>query len=170
MDQITLGNNAEITKEKLSLFVACGKYYINANQANKSLLWICIDSLLELGTKKLKKIERERDFVRMKFCKKTGSKHIEYDKRGSYQFTEEDNKKVLEEFDRIDSETLEFPTMIVPKGEYPVKGLSYDLRQAFKGIVIPANEYDVSDPNFQALLDEENKIVAAELEEESNDD
>jgi hypothetical protein len=159
----------EITKEKLNLFVICAKHYVNANITRKSMLWINADTLLPIAVKKLKKVERERDLVRMKYGKKTSTKHIEFDKKGNYQFTEDDNKKVLDEFDRIDSETVEMPIMIVPTGEYPQKGLSYDIRSAFKGILIPENEYDTQNPDLQKLLDEENARVEQEDEEENQE-
>ncbi len=155
----------QITKEKLNKFAAGGKFYISKNMAKKSVLWINVDSLLELATKKLKKVEREKELVRMKYCKKTASKHIEYSKTNQYQFTEDDNVKVLDEFDRIDAELVDFPQMIVTKGEYPEKGMTYDIRDAFKGIVIAENEYDVNNPELKALLEAENERVEAEEEE-----
>lgn len=159
----------EITKEKVNKFVIAGKHYINANIAKKSVLWINVDILLEMYVKKLKGIERDRDYVRMKFCKKTGTKHIEMTKYNGYQFTEEDNKKVLTEFDRIDSELVDMPIQIVPKGEYPEKGLSYDIRDAFRGIVIPALEYDVKFEGLKGLLEKENERISEEeeIEEEA---
>lgn len=155
----------QITKEKLNLFVVVAKHYVNTMQSKKSALWVACNALLELGLKKLKKIEREKDLVRMKFCKKTASKHIEFDKKGNYQFTEEDNIKVLTEFDRIDAELVEFPTMIVPKGEYPQLGLSWDIRNGFNGIVLDPNEYNINDPDLKKMLEEENVRVSAEEEE-----
>lgn len=153
----------EITKEKVNKFVVAGKFYINANIAKKSVLWVNVDTLLETYIDKLKKIDRERDYVRMKFCKKTNTQHIEFTKNGSYQFKEDDNKKVLDEFDRIDKELVEMPILIVPKGQYPEKGLSYDIRDAFKGIVIPTDEYPEK-KELAKLLELENARIEEEEE------
>lgn len=153
----------KISKEKLNKFVVCAKHYVSANLASKSILWINCDTLLEIAIKKLKKVDREKELVRMKYCKKTATKHIDMTKDGKFQFTEEDNKKVLDEFDRIDGEEIEMPCMIV--SEFPEKGLTYDIRDAFKGIVIPDNKYDVANPELAKMLDEENARVEQEVEE-----
>lgn len=125
-----------ITKEQLNLFVLCGKHYVNNFKDKPSLLYNAIEELLEPAIKRLKKVERQKELVRMRLCKKTSSKHIEQDKNGRYQFTEEDHAKLLEELDAIDEQMVEMPTQIVPKGEYPEDGLSYDVKHAFKGLVI----------------------------------
>lgn len=158
----------KITKEQLNIFVVCAKHYISANISKKSQLWINLDNLLPLATKKLKKVEREKDLVRMKYCKKTATKHLDFNKTGNYQFTEEDNLKVLEEFDRIDAEETELPAgFIVPKGEYPEKGLTYDIRNSFKGIVIDRNEYaGIENDALKKMLEEENARIEQEEEEE----
>lgn len=153
----------KITKERLNLFVVCGKHYVSANNSKKSLLWINLDSLLELAIKKLKKVERQKELVNMKFCKKTASRLIEYDKQGRYQFTEEDRIKILSENDLIDQEEIDIPCMIVPKGDYPEKSLTYDVRNAFKGIVIPADEY-AGIEDLKKFLEEENERVEEEEE------
>lgn len=124
-----------ITKEQLNLFVVCGKHYITSIE-EKSLLWHAINSIVPLAIKKLKKVERQKELVRLSLCKKTSSKHIDMDKNGRYQFTEEDNLKLLEKFDEIDAELVELPTNIIT--EFPEEGLTYDLRKGFEGIVIPA--------------------------------
>jgi len=67
--------------------------------------------------------------------------------------------------DAIDEALVTIPTMIVPKGEYPELGLSYDIRQAFQGIVIPEPDYKLDDPELDAKLEEENKSLEAEEEE-----
>jgi hypothetical protein len=126
-----------ITKEKLNLFVVCGKHYIT-NAENKSELWHAINSLLPVAVKKLQKVEREKELFRLSICKKSSSKHIEMDKHGRYQFTEEDNKKLLEKFDEIELETVTIPCHVIE--EFPEEGLSYDMRKGFEGIVIPATE------------------------------
>ncbi len=153
-----------ITKEKLNKFVACGKHYITVNVANKSLLWVNVDTLLEIAIKKLKKVEREKELARLSLCKKTATKHIDMSKNGNYQFTEEDHKKLLEAVDTIDQSTVDMPCMVIPKGEYPEKGLTYDIRDSFKGIVIPLNEYDVKNADLAALLEAENARIEQEEE------
>lgn len=128
-----------ITKEKLNLFVVCAKGYLNANTEKKSVLTAYLDEILPSMIKKLKKVEREKELVRLKYAKKTASKHIEQDKNGRYQFTEEDNINVLEEFDRIDEETIEIEPMLVPEEDCP-QDLTFDVSDAFRGIVIPEKE------------------------------
>ena len=162
-------NTVTITKEKLNKFVVCGKHYVTANMANKSLLWIHVDTLLETAIKKLKKIEREKDYVRMKYCKKTATKHIDLSKFDKYQFTEEDNTTVLKEFDRIDAEEIDFPCMIVPKGQYPEKGLTYDIRDSFKGIVIAENEYVIDETLEKRLKEENDRIQMEQIESQEED-
>lgn len=125
-----------ITKEHLNLFVVCAKAYMNANTETPSVLTVYLEEILPGMIKKLKKVEREKELVRLKYCKKTASKHIEQDKNGRYQFTEEDNLKVLDEFDRIDDETIEIEPLIVSEEDCP-QDLTFDVRNAFRGIVIP---------------------------------
>lgn len=128
-------DKVSITKEKLNLFVVCGKHYTSATE-EKSELWDAIYSLVPLALKKLKKVERQKELVRISLCKKTSSKHLDMDKNNRYQFTEEDNLKLLEKFDDIDAELVEFPCQIVK--EFPEEGLTFDMRKGFEGIVIPA--------------------------------
>lgn len=157
----------KITNEKLNKFVLCGKHYVTVNVAKKSLLWVAVDTILELAIKKLKKVERQKDLIRMKHCKKTATQHVDFDKKGNYQFTEETNIKVLEAFDKIDEELVEIPQMIVAKGEYPEKGLTYDIRDSFKGIVIAENEYQdlITLGTIKEYLEKENERIEQEEEE-----
>jgi len=155
----------KITKAQLNLFVVAGKHYVNANQKKKSKLWIAIDSILPKATKLLEKVEKERELARVNLCKKSASKHIEYDKNGRYQFTEEAFKSLQEKLDVIDAAEVTIPQMIIPKGEYPELELSYDFRQAFQGIVIPEPDYKLDDPELEAKLEKENKSLEAEEKE-----
>jgi len=155
----------KITKSQLNLFVVAGKHYVNANQKKKSKLWIAIDTILPKATKLLEKVEKERELARVNLCKKSASKHIEYDKNGRYQFTDETFKTLQEKLDAIDVAEVTIPQIIIPKGEYPELGLSYDFRQAFQGIVIPEPDYRLDDPELEAKLEEENKSLEAEEEE-----
>lgn len=125
-----------ITKDQLNLFVVCAKGYLNANIGKKSVLTGHLEEILPSMIKKLKRVEREKELVRLKYAKKTASKHIDQDKEGRYQFTEEDNIKVLEEFDRIGEETVEIEPLIVSVEDCP-EDLTFDVRNAFRGIVIP---------------------------------
>lgn len=125
-----------ITKEQLNLFVVCGKHYVT--NAKASVLKSAISELLPTALKKLKKVERQKELARLNLCKKTASRHIDLDKEGRYQYTEEDHARLLERFDEIDEETVEMPTIIVT--DYPDEGLTYDLRRGFEGIVLPKAE------------------------------
>jgi hypothetical protein len=129
-------DKTQITKEQLNLFVVCGKHYVTT--AESSVLKENVNALLPSAIKKLKKVEREKELWRLNLCKKTSSKHIDRDKNGMYQFTQEDNVKLLEEFDKIDGEFIEVLSCIV--SEFPEEGLTYDIRKAFEGIVIPKTE------------------------------
>jgi hypothetical protein len=154
----------QIPKEKLNLFVLTGKHYLNSTK-KKSRLWIAVDTILPKATKLLAKVEKEKELIRVNLCKKTASKHIDYDKNRQYQFTAEDHKTIQEKFDTIDESMVTIPCMIIPKGEYPELGLSYDIRQAFQGIVIPEPDYTLDDPELDAKLELENKALEAEEEE-----
>lgn len=129
-----------ITKEQLNLFVVCGKHFVTAQMDTKDTnpLWGAVNSILPVALKKLQKVERQKELTRISLCKKTASKHIDTDKNGRYQYTEEDNKILLEKFDTIDQETVIIPTEIIE--EYPTDGLTYDIMSAFEGIVIPATK------------------------------
>lgn len=130
---------ATITKEQLNLFVVCGKHYISVTPPEqKSILWESVNSLLPLALKKLKKVEHEKELHRLNLCKKTSTKHIDKDKNGGYQFTEDDNIKLIERFAEIDQATVEMSCNVI--NEFPEEGLTYDMRKAFEGIVIPATE------------------------------
>lgn len=126
----------KITKEKLNLFVVCGKHYINNTKKND--LWGAIDFVLPQMVSLLKKVEKKKEFVRLKLCKKTATKHVELDRNGRYQYTEDDNIKLIDLLEEIDNELVDVPVMIV--NEYPEDGLTYDLRKAFEGIVIPGSQ------------------------------
>lgn len=130
----------KITKEKLNLFVACGKHYVS--NANESELSKAVEAVLEPAIKKLKKVERQQEIARLSLAKKTSSKHIERDKYGNNLFTEADNIKLLEKIDEINAEEVDLPIDIVE--DYPSEGITYDIRQAFEGIVIPkiARKFD----------------------------
>jgi hypothetical protein len=155
----------KIDKAKLNLFVLAGKQYVNSFQKKKSKLWVAIDTVLPKATKLLERVEKEKELARVNQCKKSASKHIEYDKNGRYQFTEEAYITLQTKLDAIDEAEVAIPKLIVPKGEYPELGLSYDHRQAFQGIVIPEPDYKLDDPKLDAKLEEENNALKVEIEE-----
>lgn len=130
----------EITKEELNLFAVCAKHYLNNYDGDRKAnpLVRSIESILPGMMKQLKKVERQKELSRVSLCKKTASKHIEYDKSGRYQFTEEDFKKLEVQLDKIDQEKIKVLEVVIE--EFPEEGLSYDIRQAFEGIVIPKTE------------------------------
>jgi hypothetical protein len=123
-----------ITKEQLNIFVLAGKHYLIDRE--KSELTEAIEAILPEAFKKLKKVERERDLYKLSLAKKTNSKHIDLDKNGRYQHTEEDTKKIWEKMDEIDREEVKLSSHVIDK--YPTEDITYDMKQAFQSIVIPA--------------------------------
>ncbi len=128
----------QITKEQLNLFVLCGKHYITDQMDKKSELWEAVNSILPIALKKLQKVDRQKELARINLCKKTSTKHLDMDKNGRYQFTEDDNIKLYERFDDIDNEMVDIPTQVIEK--YPTEGLTFDTMRGFEGIVIPVQE------------------------------
>jgi len=127
-DKITISN------EQLNLFVIAGKQYTSSS--GETVLRIAIEELLPIATKKLQKLERAIEMQRVKFAKKTGSKHIDRDRYGNYQFTEKDIEDLNKVVDDLNAETVELPYNIVDAKDVP-DDLSYDFRKAFEGVVIP---------------------------------
>lgn len=123
-----------ITFEQLNLFVLCGKQY--ASSAEESILKIAVEELLPVALGKLKKYEQSLEKIRARYAKKTASKHIERDKYNNYQFTEKDLEDLTEAVNKTSLETTDLPYNIID-GEYPTDGLTWDMRMAFEGIVIP---------------------------------
>ena len=130
-----------ITKEQLNTFIVAGKYYLNDRE--ESELTKAIESILPEAINKLKKVERQRDMFRISLAKKTASKHIELDKNGRHQYTEDDTKKIWDKMDEIDKEEIQIHACIVT--EYPTEDISYDMKRAFSGIVIP----ELNIPKFE---------------------
>ena len=123
-----------ITKEQLDLFVRAGKAYCST--LGESIIKANIEEILDVAIKKLKKVERQAEMYRLKYAKKTSSKHIDRDKHGNYQFTEEDMNSLQNDLDAMNEELVTLPCLIVEKKDIP-DDLSYDLRNAFAGIVLP---------------------------------
>lgn len=128
----------KVTKEQLNLFVICGKHYLNELK-EPSELSKAIETVLPEAIKKLQKVERQRDMFRISLAKKTATKHLDLDRQGRYQHTEDDTLKIFAKMEEIDKEEVNLHSTIIE--EYPDEGLSYDIRQAFQGIVIPAKLY-----------------------------
>jgi len=126
----------KITKERLNLFVICGKHYINNTPKNN--LWGAVDTILPNMVSLLKKVEKKKEFIRLNLCKKTATKHVELDKNGRYQYTEDDNRRLIERLEEVDNELVDVPVIIVE--DYPSDGMTYDIRKAFEGIVIPGSQ------------------------------
>lgn len=131
-------DKVSITNEQLNLFVVCGKHYVN--DAPDSVLKTAVEYVLEPAVKRLKKYERGAELLRLKYCKKTATKHIDYDKNKQLQYTEDDYKNLLNALDDLSEIEIELPACIVSMNEVPEEGLTYDIRRAFEGIVIPKRE------------------------------
>ncbi len=131
---------AKITKEQLNLFVYAGKQYLINREDSE--LTKAIEAILPEATKKLKKVERTRDLFKISLAKKTASKHIDLDKNGRYQHTEEDTKKIWEKMDEIDEEEVQLSSHVII--DYPTEDITYDMKRAFQSVVIPAMPADES--------------------------
>lgn len=127
-------NKTEITKEQLNLFVWAGKQYLINRE--ESELTKSIESILPEAIKKLQKVDRARDLFKVSLAKKTNSKHIDLDKNGRYQHTEDDTKKIWAKMDEIDEEIVTISAHVV--SDYPKEDITFDMKRAFQSIVIPA--------------------------------
>ena len=146
----------KITKEKLNIFVAIGKHFVNTTP--KSKLWFAVDKILRLAKKKLKKVEQERDEKRREFAAKKDKGLFDLNERGEYQFNDDNLKKLNEALLEIDEEEVEIPFHIIPDGENDETKLSFDMRENFEGIVIPSVDYETFDiDNYVAPKEEDKK-------------
>ena len=129
-----------ITNEQLNLFVVCGKHYLNT--APKSKLWFSVDKILKIAIKKLKKVEDKKDDLRRECALKLDKGVFDTKENGAFKYDVEGQKKLIAGLLLIDEETLEIPSHIVPEGEYndDPKLISFDVRNAFEGIVIPEED------------------------------
>jgi primosomal protein N' len=123
-----------ITKEQLNLFVFASKQYLSNTE--ESDLSKAIEAILPSAIEKLKKVDRKRDLFKISLAKKTNSKHIDLDKNGRYQHTEEDTKKIWAKMDEIDKEEVMISCHVIEK--YPTDGITFDMKRAFQSVVIPA--------------------------------
>ena len=144
-------DKTKITKEQLNLFIVCGKHFIMNVDSENNPLVPAIEAILPEATEKLKKVERQKNLFRISLAKKTASKHLEVDKHGNHMYTEEDTKKIWDKMDEIDKEEVNLTCNVIK--DHPSEGLSYDIKMAFSGIVIPK----INIPKFEE--DEEEKEV-----------
>ncbi len=147
-----------ISNEKLNTFVLCAKHYLM--DAPDSELKTAAEDVLEPAIKKLKKFERGLELLRLKYCKKTATKHIDRDRNKEYQYTEDDYKNLLGAIDDLSELMVKIPTSIVDLDGVPQDGLSSDILRAFEGIIIPKKTR-----KFENFKDEEEE----EEEEEEID-
>lgn len=129
-----------ITNERLNIFVIAGKAYLNATA--KSKLWFAVDKITKVAVKKLKKVEKLREEKRREFAMKKDKGVYDLTENGGWQFDESGHKKLIEALEEIAKQDCELPIHIIPEGQYDEKDLTYDLRDNFEGIVIPAIDYD----------------------------
>lgn len=146
----------KITKEKLNLFCLCGKAYLNMSP--KSKLWYAVDKVLKKALKLLKKVEEEKNTARREFALKKDKGVFDTAEGGVFQYSAADHEKLIERMSKIDEEEVEIMSHIIPVGEYDddPKVLSFDMRNAFEGIVIPEINYDEFDiDKYEAPKEEE---------------
>ncbi len=131
-----------ITNERLNLFVTCGKHYLN--NTKKSKLWFAVDKILKGAVKQLKKVNERKDEVRREFALKLDKGVFDTNENGTFKYDVEGNKKIVAALAVIDAETCEINTHIIPEGQYDDNPelLSFDIRNAFEGIVIPEIDYE----------------------------
>ena len=139
----------KITKEQLNLFVVCGKHFIMNVDSDNNPLVSAIEDILPEAIEKLKKVERQKNLYRISLAKKTASKHLELDKHGNHMYTEEDTKKIWAKLDEIEKEEVTISTHVIE--EHPSEGMTYDIKMAFSGIVIPK----INIPKFEEEVEEE---------------
>jgi len=129
-----------ITNEQLNIFVLCGKAF--TTNTPKSKLWFAVDKITKVAHKKLKNVEREKEAKRREFAMTKEKGIYDLDDKGQFQFTPDGLNNLLKAFEEIDQKEVEIPIHIIPAGEYDEKTLTFDVRQAFEGIVIPAIDYE----------------------------
>ncbi len=145
----------KISKEELNSFVSFGKAYVNTFVRSK--LWFAIDKILRVTIKKLKKVEKEREEKRAEFAVKKDKGVYDLTPNGRWQFDEEGLKKLNAALEALEIEEIEIPTHVIPDGEYEESNLTFDFRDAFEGIVIPAIDYETFDIDKYVAPKEEKK-------------
>ncbi len=135
-------NTITITNERLNLFAICAKQYLNTSPRSK--LWFAVDKILKIAIKKLKKVEEKKNEKRRDHALKLDKGVFDTKDDGSFKYDVTGHKALVVDLAAIDEETVEIPVNIVPDGQFDEnpKFLSFDIRNAFEGIVIPAIDYD----------------------------
>ncbi len=129
-----------ITNERLNLFVFCAKQYLNTTPRSK--LWFAVDKILKIAIKKLKKVEERKNEKRRDHALKLDKGVFDTKDDGSFKYDVKGHKDLVADLLLIDEDTVEVPVHIIPDGEFDEKLLSFDIRNAFEGIVIPVIDYD----------------------------
>jgi hypothetical protein len=129
-----------ITNEQLNLFVLCAKHYVN--NSPKSKLWYAVDKILKGALKQLKKVdERKAEKKRERAIKlEKGVFDLRLD--GTFKYDLEGERLLVEDLNAIDQETVEIKTHVITDYDDDPKLISFDMRNAFEGIVIPEIDYD----------------------------
>jgi len=131
-----------ITNERLNLFVVVGKHFLsNPKKFPKSDLWYAVDKLVKKGLKKLKKVEEEKQKKRREVAVKLDKGIYDLTADGNFKWTDENYEKHVAACAEIDEkEVVDFEPHIV--NVYDDSEFSFDIRNAFEGIVIPEIDYD----------------------------
>lgn len=143
----------KITNERLSVFVTAGKMYCNVTPRSK--LWFAVDKITKIAEKLLKKVEKEKEEKRREFAMKKEKGIYDLTVQGGWQFDEAGHKALAAAHDDINEKEVELKVHIMPEGDYDETILSFDLRESFEGIVIPAIDYETFD--VDKYLQEETK-------------
>lgn len=135
-----MDNIKSITNEELNFFVLAGKAYLNT--APRSKLWYAVDKLTKIGIKMLKKVEREKDAKRREFALTLDKGVYDTKDNNEFKYNVEGHKKLVDALNVIDESQIDFPIHIVSEYDNDPKIISFDIRRAFEGIVIP----EITDP------------------------
>jgi len=130
-----------LTNKQLNLFVICGKQYLNTAPA-KTKLWYAVDKILKKSLKKLEEVDEIKNEKRRDHALTTDKGVFDTNENGTFKYTLAGNKKLMSELTEIENKEVEIDTHIVTEYDDDPKILSFDIRRAFEGIVIPEIDYD----------------------------
>lgn len=133
----------QIPNERLMLFVVAGKNYSSGTPLSK--LWFAVDKVTKFAEKKLKLVEKQKEKKRREFALKGDKGVYDLNDKGQFKFDDAGLDKLLPAIEEIDSQLTEIITHIIPAGQYDDSQLTFDMRNIFEGIVIPAIDYDTFD-------------------------
>lgn len=157
----------KISNDRLNIFVLCAKQFCNTTPRSK--LWYAADKICKIALKKLKKTNRLRDEKRREFASKKDKGIYDLNDQGGWQFDENGFNKATAAMIEIDEQEVELPIHIIPVGQFDEKALSFDMRDHFEGILIPAINYDEFDiDNFLAPKTDEEKKPETKKPDESS--